>query len=399
MKQSVVLFFALILTSWLAGPRTSMATTTESKEVAETEYPDDIPAEKDVIHILLPYVGFDSDIGFTGGVMWNRYFYDEGLSPFGNITEIRASASTKGMMRGRVTHERINAWESPFRYRVELVMERLLSDNYFGTGNISEWDSDLWDDKYYNFESRAVDVTLDVRYPLLYADHPDQLDLLLLAGGLYFRAYEPGDESSLLFDEGRPVNNRTFLPYFGTGLLWDSRDKEFDPGSGSFAEIEIRGFPDFSSGSNGMLSINSQLQGFYSFSRLDNLTLAARIGGEWTSGTVPFWKLPEIGGEETLRGMHLKRFRDRASLYNSIALRKWLLTSSFIDFRFGLQVFTEGGRVFGSDDGFSDIFRDHHRSVGGSLLLSAFTEDLIIRADYARFEGAGRIYINIGFVY
>jgi hypothetical protein len=51
---------------------------------------------------------------------------------------------------------------------------------------------------------------------------------------------------------------------------------------------------------------------------------------------------------------------------------------------------------FDSDIG---MVGDYHRTAGGGLLISAFTEDFIIRTDYAVSDETGRMYINIGFVF
>ncbi len=133
--------------------------------------------------------------------------------------------------------------------------------------------------------------------------------------------------------------------------------------------------------------------------QLDDLTFAGRIGSEWVAGDAPFWMLPILGGEETMRGFHLRRFRDQAMVHYSLALRKWLVSLPFLNMRLGLQAFTDNGRVFGNGDSFSDLLKNHHRTAGGGLLISAFTSDFIIRADYAVSEETGRMYINIGFVY
>lgn len=361
----------------------------------------DIPADS-TVHAWFPFLSFDSDIGVVGGGLWNRYYYLEEVSPFGNITEGRAHVSSKGRFLGRFAHERVNFLDGPLRIRGEVLVEQLLTDNYFGAGNVTKLNDAKWDEGWYHYRSWTGEMTLRLRYPLLDRLDDVQLDLLILGGSLFYRAYETDGQLSLLFEDLDSVNEQPLATYVGTGILWDNRDNEFDTRYGTYAEIEWSGFPGFLSAGekNGSVSqLNTDFRAFYSLRWLDDLTVAGRFGTEWVAGDPPFWMLPVLGGEETLRGYHLRRFRDRTVIYNSLTLRKWLLALPVLNMRLGLQAFTDSGRVFGGDDSFSDLSRSYHRAFGSGLLISAFTDDFIIRTDYALSEETGRLYISIGFVY
>lgn len=355
------------------------------------------PADS-TIHAWFPFARYDSDVGLVTGGLWNRYNYVEGVSPYGNLTEGRAQISTEGLVTVRVSNESVNTMGTPLRVRGELKVERLLYDNFFGLGNEAVLDEGLWEDRWYNYESIIGEATLNIRYPLIKRRKDIRLDLQILTEMFYFQAKQINDTTSLLFEDRTDANDSPWVGYIGTGLLWDNRDNEIDPRRGTYAEWNIRGSPGLFSDGGTHAVMTTDLRGFYTVEWLDDLIFGARFGGEWATGEVPFQMLPTLGGEETLRGLYLSRYRDALSVYNSLSVRKWLTSFQFLNMRVGLQGFTESGRVVDALRP-GDLFQNYHRGVGGSLLVSVFTEDFLIRADFASSNETNRIYINIGFVY
>lgn len=385
MKQFYTIFLSMILVLIAFIPANTKAEESESKEDS-------------VVNAYLPFARYASDIGVMAGGIWNRYHYLEGVSPFNNFTDVRLQASTKGRMNVTFYHERLNALGTDFRVRSELVFDRFLYDNFFGIGNNTPLDEELWDDRWYNYESLEGNALLKARYPLRDDNKDQHFDLLLLGGYNFYRARELDDYEGLIFQDYPEVNDHNHVSFAGTGILWDSRNNEFDPGSGTYFEADIRFSPGLIAGHDPFYSIRADMRAFYSIERLDDLVLAGRLGGELAGGDAPFMMLPVLGGEDNLRGYYLNRFRDDAILHNTLALRKWLVSFNLLSLRVGLQAFNETGKVFGKDD--EEAFFDNlHTGTGGSLLLSAFTEDFIVRIDYALSDETGRLYTNIGYVF
>lgn len=363
---------------------------------AASLYASESPADS-VVYAYLPYAKFDSDIGVEFGFLTNRYHYHEQVSPFNNLLEFRSRGTTMGLFSSRIAWETAEPFNTNIRSRFELIGERQLNDIYFSRGHDSPFIQEKWEDDYHFFDALGFELTYDGRYPL--SENPDyNFDLLLLAGGITRQDF--GDEENNLISEIRPYgNDGGWYIYAGTGLLFDSRNNEFDPRSGNYSRLELNGSPAGLISNHSMFRFLAETSHYYSPPFSDNLTLAGRLNTEFTSGDVPFWMLPEAGGEESVRGFPTGRFRDSGVIFTNLELRKWLLSFDFLQLRFGLTAFTDSGRVYSSLPGFDDLFSDYHRTWGGGPIASAFTRDFIIRAQLGRSQDMNRIYMNIGFTF
>ena len=119
--------------------------------------------------------------------------------------------------------------------------------------------------------------------------------------------------------------------------------------------------------------------------------LAVRALGEWATGTPPFDRLPQLGGDVLLRGYYQGRFRDRNLRAVEAEYRAPLW------WRIGVVGFAGVGQVWGALDHFrANRFK---ASLGGGLrFLLDPKAGLNIRADYGwAFDvGTGGFYLNIG---
>ncbi len=346
-------------------------------------------------------------MGWIGGGALESYNYGKNkVKPYNSLTQARLQLSTQGRVFVRATHERLNFLNSAFRVRGNLVFERMINDNYFGLGNDSKLNKELLNDGFYQFQSRSGQARIRARYPF-FREQDAQLDLLLQGAGRFYRPVKPQNgqpEGSRLFEEEesqlKAARDFPWVAYLGAGLLWDNRDQEIDTRSGTYGEFSVNAAPAFLSAKDPLISASLDLRGFYNIPAMDSLILAGRLGGEWVGGDVPFWLLPALGGENNLRGYHLRRFRDEAILFHSFIVRKWLLSFDFLNVRVGLQGITEGGRTFGEfSEAGAGLLNNHKRSFGGGLLLSAFTDDFILRFDYVKSKKVSRLYFNLGYVY
>jgi outer membrane protein assembly factor BamA len=109
---------------------------------------------------------------------------------------------------------------------------------------------------------------------------------------------------------------------FGTGalLLLDNRNNIFYPDSGFYMKLRYVYNSMF-------LDADYDFQQFYfdvrGFSNLgDDYILAAQAYGEFSSGNVPFFKLPALGGDRQMRGFFFGRYRDNQYLTGQVELRK-----------------------------------------------------------------------------
>lgn len=352
------------------------------------------PADS-VVNAFLPYVKFDSDIGFEGGISLNRYHYEEGVRPFNNLAEIRFRATTRGLFSTRLAWETVNMFDTGIRSRAEFIGERMLNDIYFPVGNNSEFNDSLWDEDYYFFDALGFELTYEGRYPLLDPGGDRRLDILFLSGGISRERF--GDEEENIIEDFAPHGHQGgWYIYAGAGMLHDSRENEFDPRSGNLTRLEV-------TGSTGTVSAHSFMQvqlessQFYSLPFIDNFTVAGRIMAGMVTSEAPFWMLPEVGGEFTVRGYPTGRFRDNGVLLTNLELRQWLMSFDFLSLKIGLTAFTDSGRVYSDFPRAGEVFTGFHRTIGGGPIFSAFTDDFIIRAQIGHSDEINRIYMNIGF--
>jgi outer membrane protein assembly factor BamA len=110
------------------------------------------------------------------------------------------------------------------------------------------------------------------------------------------------------------------------------------------------------------------------------------IGGfaQATSGEVPFWALPSLGGSDSLRGYIANRFTDRVLWHVAAEYRLWAIprglavTDSIRFERFGLAFFYELGTVAASVDDLSDAEIHHSYGVSFRTMLE---RTALFRAD------------------
>lgn len=358
--------------------------------------PADAPRDS-VVYAYLPYIRYDSDIGFEGGFSTNRYHYVEGTQPFNTLTELRLRATTRGLFNTRLAWEATRPLGTQVRSRVEVLAERRLNDIFFPLGNDTSFEETRWEDGYYYFDSYRAEATYEGRLPLQHSDRR-LLDVLVRTGGIVSGAFGDNAGTSLAAADPRG-RARSALVFAGVGLLHDSRDSEFDPRTGHFARLELIASPGSPLSSYQMAEASVDTRWYRSVPVLEGLTVAARLNAKWTTGDVPFWRLPEAGGEESVRGYPTGRFRDRGAVVTNLELRQWIAAFDWQRLRLGATAFTDAGRVFSSVPSARDLFREYHRTYGGGLTLSAFTPDFIVRAQLGRSDELSRIYMNIGYTF
>ncbi len=123
---------------------------------------------------------------------------------------------------------------------------------------------------------------------------------------------------------------------------------------------------------------------------------AVRLGGKKTWGTVPFYDLAYIGGNESLRGWPVQRFAGDASLYGSGSLRLDLFDYRLIfPSSFGVLGIFDLGRVWvdgESPGGF-------HTGYGGGIWIALRGTRSILSIAYATSTEDHGLYITMGFAY
>lgn len=353
------------------------------------------PAGSDSVRsALIPAAGYSSDVGLMGGILYSRYDYSGNIRPFKNYIKSTAITSTKGFIKVEGLYEQTQTFGRNIRSSYQLFFNRLANNNFFGIGNNTSYNEQLWDNEYYYFESVGLNLDVVFRKPI-YKDFDSRFDILAGLGMSYQIPYVRQSNSS--FNRIMPNGSEGgFVNYLSAGFVWENRDNEFDPQSGNRAQLKIRFAPKYLS-EFAMTSIRLDLrQYFYVF---DFLTIANRLETRHAAGNVPYWQLSTLGDDYSLRGYPLNRFQGNSSISYNLELRSWMFTFPEYALKIGVHVFTDAGRVFTEKDNFSDLFQGYKQTFGFGGALSLFSPDFILRGEMGFSENVRRIYVGIGYTF
>ncbi len=161
--------------------------------------------------------------------------------------------------------------------------------------------------------------------------------------------------------------------------------------------MEIRFSPDLIS-SYQLATARVELRQY--FQLFNWLTVANRLEARHAQGDVPYWEMSTLGDSYTLRGYPLNRFRGNTSLAYTLELRSWIVKFPRMhNLKFGVQFFTDTGRVFTEQDDLNDLFEGYKQTVGFGGAMSIFNPDFILRGEIGFSEEVSRIYIGVGYLF
>jgi len=348
---------------------------------------------------FLPALGYDSDNGFIGGGLFSRFHYDVALDPYRNQLQLYGFASTKGLFSLGLLYDHIETAGRDLRGQHKVSAARILETPYFGVGNDAPFDESLWDEKYYFFESYIFDYELMMRRTMW--NHASREKTKLdLVGISHVRMMLPqlGSGGSLIEDEVPDNTDGGWALLGGLGVNWENRNREIGPTSGNQFQL------DFRLGSGVVADYPMWIANFLGTHYITRrvllpVTLALKTGYMQAGGEVPFFILPDLGGEKTFRGYPPGRFRGDAILYYTAELRTWFYELPERGFRIGGQLFTDGGRVYLTDEIIPDFLNDHKHTFGLGGAVSLFTYDFILRGEIGFSDEMRRIYFGIGYAF
>lgn len=173
----------------------------------------------------------------------------------------------------------------------------------------------------------------------------------------------------------------------GIGFIidWDSRDNVFYPRTGNYFQIKFIFHEDFLGSNYDFNLLDVDLRKYVSVFPRGVLALQTVV--QTYGGTAPFYKMPMLGGDATMRGYYKGRYRDRSLLALQAELRfpLWKRFSAVLFSGFG-QVAPGLGRQ--RLDGFK-------YSIGlGLRFLVVPKEGANLRLDLAFGQGSSGFYFN-----
>ncbi len=177
---------------------------------------------------------------------------------------------------------------------------------------------------------------------------------------------------------------------YGVGplLVYDSRDDQLYPRSGFYMESSVQGFGKFLGGEFGYWRLAVDLRKVYSLS--ENQVVAGNLYTEFTSGNVPFFAIPMLGGNKRMRGLFEGKFRDR---------HMWVLQGEYrwkFSQRWGIAAFSGVGDVHSDSEPLSFQNTKITYGLGGRFQLTK-RKKLNLRLDLAHSQGEDwQIYFTFG---
>lgn len=177
-------------------------------------------------------------------------------------------------------------------------------------------------------------------------------------------------------------------------LNYDSRNDEFYPKRGLFAEIEADFASDAFSNDEPFAVFSAELRTYKTIEKISKLTLAAMLFGEKNIGKEPYFESAFLGGYETLRGFSRNRFAGDAAVGGSVETRFKLSDYRLVvPGEFGMSVFSDFGRVFLDGENSDEI----RYSYGGGIWASAVEDKYVATAYLANTIERISFYAGLGF--
>lgn len=348
--------------------------------------------------MFMPSIGYISDLGLIGGLGFNRYHLRDNYQPYYSLFDANLMASTRGFFLIQVRFNRTETLGQPVRSDFDFHGLRQPNTLYFGFGNDSSFDSDLYEEEYYYYESLSFGLSYEGRIPI-HNNDDRRFDALLHLGAAYDTPRNVGEDRFLYQQQPRGFEDGGFLNQIGTGLMYESRDSELDPTEGFYSRLDWQIMNSLWLSDYDMQRLNAQFSAHHTVPWLGDLRLAGRIGASQVFGDVPFWKYPSLGGEDTIRGYAIDRFRGDGRLYYNLEMRKWLFDVESIMLRFGAHVFTDGGRIIDFTDNADMLFTDHKRTYGGGISYQILDSNMMLRIEAGFSDEMWRLYVGTGFMF
>ena len=342
-------------------------------------------------YLPMPLIMFnvDNGLGVSMGVEFTRQKF--GKEDFASKHSIRAGVTTE--------RNNILSYEGRWRHvlkKWDLTANALFANHYFftyffGIGNDTPKDEDLFDNDFYRTRYDSYQFTTgltrdfwkrsSLSFQLHYENNAEQIENNTIVSDV------PNDQELL-------GTKDTNIAEIITSLDLDFRDRSNIPKSGIRAFLQHQsGFVSSDESDYGLT--RGSLETYQTMNLLKPTTLGLKFGGSKSYGTVPFYKLKYLGQNNDLRGYLRNRFTGESTIYFNSEVRVELsqFKTSIVPMKFGLKAFFDTGRVY-SD---FDLTNTWHKGYGAGLYLVPLRENFAVNLSVAfSEEESGLILFSIG---
>jgi len=336
-----------------------------------------------ITSFITPLVFFEGDVGAGGGFgITDLDFLNQRRRQFANIW---ATTTTEGQDRFSFSwHRWLAHGDHPPRGVLQgdrdfigfsVNHSRTLTSRFFGLGE----QTTLQDEGSYTRESNSIGFGIQRSWPEVGGDWVWNIEATLqsddLDSGKVTGAFDVATQHPILFAEGDDFE----ALWIRAGIRHDTRDAQHLPYKGHSIGASITTNPIVDGRKPGAVAsllaswIRPVAPIFHSggdpardLPPIDSV--AGYLSLSSAAGDVPFWALPTLGGDNTLRGTIRGRFRDRCAWSMGGEWRPWVIAEGFPiagDIRIeraGLALFADAGSVAGD---LGDLLHSRiHSSVG-----------------------------------
>lgn len=352
-----------------------------------------------VQYAFLPALAYNSDLGLVAGGLASRYAFQEGMKPFYSYLHANIIVSTKGLISSSFIYDKPYAYNTDIRITTESFVSRFMQNQYYGIGSYGKLtDAPSAIPDYYEYQSFSTGLIVNVRKPLINLNDETRLDLYGLADLLYFTPFD--NDRDILISQDQPIGfDGALTTALGTGIIIENRDSEFNPTRGLYSKLGIETGLKALGGDANYLKLETEMSTYTTFFLIRDITFANRLSYQHSRGDLPYWKLPELGGEESMRGYQVYRFRDDNAVFMNSELRTWLFEFPELNIRLGGTLFLDIGRTYPSGLSINEVFNDLKYAFGFGGTSSLFNENFIMRGDFGFSEEGLGIYFTAGYMF
>ena len=268
---------------------------------------------------------------------------------------------------------------------------KTLTRRFFGIGPSTEEDDETSYTDQIVFLNLNVSNSLEGTFEDVVLDVHMQGEHHWLSKGEVGSAGQTKNDFPGLFNDADPYG----LGWFGGGIRWDTRDSQRNPYRGGEVGANIDAAllqKDWNVGVIYRLFADKLIPvpglfhdgGDVGEEHPPTDAIALHVESQLSSGDLPFFARPTLGGNRTLRGFIAGRWRDDAAWEAATEYRIWVLPRGFTVWRHlriervGLAAFYEAGNVA---DNASELFQERVRHSYGLSGRFTMERQAIFRAD------------------
>ena len=346
---------------------------------------------------LFPSLSYSVDDGFGFGALALIARFEEGWEPYRARIAIQAAASVREGLNGEVEFPSHNDFieadlpglaDGTFRLRVRAAFQRNLA-GWRGLGN----NPGMVTEK----TTRAGRYWRTFPSALVEAKFPLRKDLYVRARtGFLWNHTETFAGSRLERDMPLGVHSHGSFSV-GALLGWDTRDHEQFPIEGGHIILGADGHLE-ATGSFGWATSAARARGYWGVAG-EFLVLAGRLEIDLAFGDVPFYGLPNLGGDVTIRGIPQGFYYGQVRFLSTFEARSlfWEFDLFGLHQHVGAVAYVDAGRVFAglsSNPALDGEGPGIRFGVGGGLRM-LWGEAILIRLDVAWSPDGLGVYFGV----